>query len=44
LAVLSVENGAFVLQERAPGVSIEEIQEKTAGKLIVSGNVPEMQF
>ena len=44
LAVLSVENGAFVLQERAPGVTIDEIKEKTGGKLVAPDSVPEMQF
>lgn len=42
LAVLSVADGVFHLTERAPGVSIEEIQAKTAGKLIVPDHVPEM--
>lgn len=44
LAWLEIENGAFVLKERAPGVSIEEIIEKTQGKLIVPDHVPEMVF
>lgn len=44
LAWLEIEEGAFVLKERAPGVSIEEIQEKTQGKLIVPDHVPEMVF
>jgi 3-oxoacid CoA-transferase subunit B len=44
LAVLEVKDGAFHLLERAPGVSVEEIQQKTAGKLIVSGDIPEMKF
>jgi 3-oxoacid CoA-transferase subunit B len=44
LAVLEVKNSAFHLKERAPGVSIEEIQAKTAGKLVVNGDIPEMQF
>ena len=44
LAYLEIENGAFVLKERAPGVSVEEIVSKTAGKLIVPDNVPEMHF
>lgn len=43
LAVLEVKEGAFHLLERAPGVSTEEIISKTAGKLIVTANVPEMQ-
>lgn len=44
LAVLEVKEGAFHLIERAPGVSVEEIQQKTAGKLVVEGDVPEMVF
>lgn len=44
LAWLEIEDGAFILKERAPGVSIEEIQEKTQGKLIVPDHVPEMIF
>ncbi|MDX5326917.1 MAG: CoA transferase subunit B [Bacteroidota bacterium] len=43
LAVLEIHpEGGFVLVERAPGVSVEEIQQKTEGKLIVKGDVPEM--
>lgn len=44
LAVLEIRDGAFHLLERAPGVSVEEIQEKTAGKLVVDGEIPEIQF
>ena len=44
LAVLDVTEDGFKLLERAPGVSVEEIVGKTAGKLIVEGEVPEMQF
>jgi len=44
LAVLEVKDNAFWLKERAPGVSVEEIREKTEGELIVEGDVPEMQF
>ncbi|GAB57389.1 CoA transferase subunit B [Rheinheimera nanhaiensis] len=44
LAVLEVRNGAFHLLERAPGISVEEIQQKTAGKLVINGDVPEMVF
>ena len=43
LAVLDVTKHGFVLLERAPGVSVEEIKSKTAGRLSVSGNIPEMQ-
>jgi 3-oxoacid CoA-transferase subunit B len=42
LAVLDVTQNGFKLLERAPGVSVEEIKDKTAGKLIVEGNIPEM--
>lgn len=44
LAWIEIENGAFVLKERAPGVSVEEIIAKTQGKLIVPDHVPEMVF
>ncbi|MGI5310069.1 CoA transferase subunit B [Rheinheimera sp. WS51] len=44
LAVLEVRDGAFHLLERAPGISVEEIQQKTAGKLVINGDIPEMQF
>jgi 3-oxoacid CoA-transferase subunit B len=44
LAYLEIEDGCFVLKERAPGVTVEEIIEKTAGNLIVPDYVPEMTF
>ncbi len=43
LAALEETNRGFRLLERAPGVSVEEIKAKTAGKLIVEGEVPEMK-
>lgn len=42
LAVLNVTPNGFELVERAPGVSVEEIKSKTAGRLIVPSYVPEM--
>lgn len=42
LAVLEIITGGFKLLERAPGVSVEEIKNKTAGKLIVEGEIKEM--
>ena len=43
LAVLEIDpQRGFILLERAPGVSIDEIIAKTAGRLIVEGDVPEM--
>lgn len=44
LAVLDVTPAGFVLRERAKGVSVEEIINKTAGKLTVPEFVPEMSF
>lgn len=44
LAVIEIFNNRFKLLERAPGVSVEEIKSKTAGTLIVEGDIPEMQF
>ncbi len=44
LAVLDVTENGFRLLERAPGISVEEIKSKTAGRLIVEGEIPEMQF
>lgn len=44
IAVLEIKDGAFHLLERAPGVSIEEIQSKTEGELVVSGDIPEMKL
>jgi len=42
LAVLDVTPDGFKLIERAPGVSVEEIKAKTAGRLIIEGDIPEM--
>jgi len=43
LAVLEVlPEGGFKLLERAPGVSVEQIEQATAGKLVVHGEIPEM--
>lgn len=44
LAVLEVKDNAFHLLERAPGVSVEEIQSKTQGALVIPDRVPEIQF
>lgn len=44
LAVIEVGAEGFILLERAPGVSIEEIQQKTAGRLKIPNHVPEMQL
>lgn len=45
LAVLDVlPEGGFKLIERAPGVSVDEIKTKTAGKLLIGADVPEMNI
>jgi len=44
LAYIEIEDGAFVLKERAPDVSVAEIRAKTAGKLVVHEPVAEMSF
>jgi 3-oxoacid CoA-transferase subunit B len=42
LAVIEVMRDGFKLLERAPGVSVEDIQKATEGKLIIEGEIPEM--
>jgi 3-oxoacid CoA-transferase subunit B len=42
LAVVDVHKNGFLLVERAPGVTIKEIQAATAGKLHIPVEVPEM--
>ena len=42
LAVLEVTKDGFKLVERAPGISVETIQQATEGHLIIEGVVPEM--
>ena len=44
LAVLDVTKRGFKLLERAPGVSIIDIENATEGHLIIEGNIPEMDI
>lgn len=45
LAVLDIIPGkGFQLIERAPGISVEEIKQKTAGRLVIEGEIPEMRI
>jgi 3-oxoacid CoA-transferase subunit B len=46
LAVLEVDpdGKGFILKEVAPGVTVDEVKEKTAGRLIIEGDIPEMKF
>lgn len=43
MAVIDIlSDGGFKLIERAPGISVEQISNATAGKLLVTGQIPEM--
>ena len=44
LAVIDITPQGFKLIERAPGVSVEQIKNATWGKLIIEGDVPEMEI
>ena len=44
LAVMEVTENGFRLLERAPGITVEEIQNKTEANLIVEGEIPEMNL
>ena len=44
LAVLELIDHQFHLLERAPGVSVEDIQKATEGTLVVNGEIPEMNI
>ena len=44
LAVLELKDNQFHLLERAPGVSVEDIQKATEGILVVNGEIPEMSI
>lgn len=44
LGVFDVTPQGFKLLERAPGVTVDEIRAKTAGRLVVEGEIPEMSF
>jgi len=44
LAVLDIVDKKFRLLERAPGVSVEAIQQATEGELIIEGDIPEMKL
>lgn len=44
LCVMELREGKFHLLERAPGVSVEQIQTATEADLVVEGEIPEMVF
>jgi|TARA_B100001059_G_scaffold94033_1_gene93315 3-oxoacid CoA-transferase B subunit len=44
LCVIDVTSSGFELKELAHGVSVEDVQNATEGKLFVEGVIPEIQF
>ncbi|MFM8916412.1 MAG: CoA-transferase, partial [Bacteroidota bacterium] len=42
LAVVDVTEAGFKLVERAPGISVDQIKNATAGRLVIEGDIPEM--
>ena len=42
LAFMDIEDGKFIIRERAPGVSVVDIKNLTDGDLIIPDDVPEM--
>jgi len=42
LGVFSITDEGFRCDERAPGVTVDEIRSKTAGRLVIADDVPEM--
>ncbi len=44
LAVMDITPDGFKLLERAPGVSVDEIVKATEGRLVVEGEIPEMNL
>ena len=44
LAVMDVTPQGFKLLERAPGISVDQIKNATAGRLVIEGDIPEMKI
>ncbi|NQX90570.1 MAG: CoA transferase subunit B [Flavobacteriales bacterium] len=44
LATIEIKDGAFHLLETAPGVTVEEVKNATAGELVIPDHVPEMKL
>lgn len=44
LAVMDIRDGAFVLRELAPGVSVDDVKNATEGNLLVEGDIPVMEL
>ena len=44
LCVMDITGRGFELRELAPGVSVEEVKNATEGRLVIEGDIPEMQL
>jgi len=44
MAVMDIDERGFILRERAPGVSVDDIKSATEGTLIIEGDIPEMKL
>ena len=44
LGVFDITDRGFELREIAPGVTIDEIRSKTEGRLVIEGEIPEIQI
>ena len=44
LGVFDITERGFELREIAPGVTIDEIRSKTEGRLVIEGDIPEIQI
>ena len=44
LGVFDITERGFELREIAPGVTIEEVKQKTEGRLVVEGEIPEIKL
>jgi 3-oxoacid CoA-transferase subunit B len=44
LGVFDITERGFELRELAPGVTVDEVKSKTAGRLVIEGTIPEMTF
>jgi 3-oxoacid CoA-transferase subunit B len=44
LGVFDITERGFELRERAPGVTLDEIRSKTEGRLVIEGEIPEIQL
>ena len=44
MAVLDIVKEGFLLKERAPGVTVEEIMAATQGRLVIPDQVPQIQL